>query len=363
MSKETKRIDVIAEEAAEWSISLKDGDAKSKAAFAAWLRTSPEHVKEFLSIATLWDALLELAAQPSVAELVELASANTNVVALTDPVISVPKALSETTRSKRRIIPWSIAAGVAVMIVGGALTFISPPEDPNRYTTAIGEQMSLSLDDGSIVMINTQSTLRIAYSEDFRDIFLEKGEALFDVAKNPERPFRVITEHAIIQAIGTQFNVRQVNGDIMVTVVEGIVDVAATNPRSQAGDVAHLTSVDDPLPAIKRSVMLTVGQQARVRSRSGDVAIVDTTVYKAISWQQRRLVFESLSLKDVVDEFNRYNDPPLLIDDVDLKQLPISGVFRSNDRESFVKFLSEMQLAKSHTRSDGTIVLRGVQSD
>jgi transmembrane sensor len=105
---------------------------------------------------------------------------------------------------------------------------------------------------------------------------------------------------------------------------------------------------------------LTVGQQARVESLSGQVAVTETRVAKATAWRERRLVFESLSLRDVIDEFNRYNDPPLAIEDPGLEQLPISGVFRANDRESFVQFLSQMQLAEADVRDDGTIVLRPV---
>jgi len=367
MSKDTssKRIDTIAEEAAEWYVVLKDADARTKKSFAAWLQTSPEHIHEFLAIASLWDALPELSSQPSVAELVALASAEPNVVAFSSPD-SVPSARIETPKVRRRNFAGVAAAAaatatLAAVVIGGALTLMPPADDPNLYSTAIGEQTSLPLADGSIVTLNTQSTLRVAYSEGFRDIYLREGEALFDVAKDAARPFRVITEHAVIQAVGTQFNVHNHNGDVTVTVVEGIVDVntnvGAVNPSGEIGTVL----LAEAPAVIEQAVRLTVGQQARVAA--GEVAVIDTTIDRAIAWQQRRLVFESLSLKDVIDEFNRYNDPPLLIDDHVLEALPISGVFRSNDRESFVQFLAQMQLAESHTRSDGTIVLRGMASE
>ena len=91
---------------------------------------------------------------------------------------------------------------------------------------------------------------------------------------------------------------------------------------------------------------------------AGEVAVVEVAVDKATAWRERRLVFESMKLAEVIDEFNRYNDPPLVIEDPNLGAIPISGVFRANDRASFVGFLQTMSLAESEVREDGTIVLR-----
>ena len=214
-----------------------------------------------------------------------------------------------------------------------------------------------------MVTINTQSTLKIAYSNQFRDIHLASGEALFDVAKDPERPFRVMTEHAVVTAVGTQFNVRNVADDVVVTVVEGSVDVEATHRASLGpGQVGVTPAANAPAgrqPEGRQPARLTVGQQARIAA--GEVAVIETAVDKATAWRERRLVFESLTLAEVIDEFNRYNDPPLLIDDPALRELPISGVFRANDRDSFVAFLKTMDLAQSRTLLDGTIVLHGIE--
>ena len=110
-------------------------------------------------------------------------------------------------------------------------------------------------------------------------------------------------------------------------------------------------------------VRLEVGQQAQVKSGVGKPVVADASVEKATAWRQHRLVFESLPLKHVIEEFNRYNDPPTVIADKDLESLPISGVFRSIDRDSFLQFLSQMQLAEHSTRADGTVVLRGMSGD
>jgi transmembrane sensor len=370
MSKEnaSKRSDAIAEEAAEWFVALQNPGPNTKTEFLKWLKLSPEHVNEFLSVGVLWDVLPEVAAQPSTEELVRLAIDDRNVIAL--PGLDAPASEAQPraprqkrlpkNRTRRPWLDFAAAATLAAVVIGGVLMMRPAAEDPNLHSTAIGEQTSLALPDGSLVKLNTQTTIRVAYSEAHRDIELLSGEALFDVAKNPSRPFRVMTGHAVIQAVGTQFNVLNAAEDIIVTVVEGIVDVSARASRDSAGDADRAPNAGAPPPATVEPLRLTVGQQARVQSRSGEVAVVDMEIGKALAWQQRRLVFESLSLKEVIDEFNRYNDPPLQIDDRALEQLPISGVFRANDRESFVQFLTQMQLAQSHTRPDGTIVLRGM---
>ena len=466
MSKENhhKRRDVIAEEAASYLVELESPQADTKAKLAAWLKTSPEHVEEFLAVAELWGALPDVAKQPSIEELVALAAGEDNVIDLaylaeagdhSAPATSsvsntrgsrknprssrscgrlpwerrpaamrsqsrqdgAPTGVFETASSKkgtphscagaspfftseptatpehpsstvahgysgcrgqfdphsspvptrRRLRTWSLrfaaAATIATITIIGALQFLPPPIDPNVHTTAIGEQTSLPLPDGSMVTINTQSTLKIAYSNQFRDIHLVSGEALFDVTKDPERPFRVMTEHAVVTAVGTQFNVRNVADDVVVTVVEGIVDVEATHRASmgpgQVGAAPAVNELAGRQPEGRQPARLTVGQQARIAA--GEVAVIETAVDKATAWRERRLVFESLTLAEVIDEFNRYNDPPLLIDDPALRELPISGVFRANDRDSFVAFLKTMDLAQSRTLIDGTIVLHGIE--
>lgn len=358
MSKENhhKRRDVIAEEAAGYLIELESPEPDTKARLAAWLKASPEHVEEFLAVAELWGALPDVAEQPDIEELVALAAGEENVIDLASvaepkpPVTSSApsKSHAETARamSSRRRRNWGLgltaAASLTAAAVFGVIQLLPPPIDPNVHTTAIGEQSSLPLPDGSLVTINTQSSLQVAYSDRFRDVFLTSGEALFDVAKDPDRPFRVITDQAVVTAVGTQFNVRNVADDVVVTVVEGIVDVEAASPRAR--------------PAVVRPARLTVGQQAHVAA--GEVAVVEAAIEKATAWRDRRLVFESLTLAEVIDEFNRYNDPPLLIEDPRLSAIPISGVFRANDRASFVEFLQTMNLAESQIREDGTIVLR-----
>ena len=377
--KSSRRGDIIAQEAADWLVALADADKQTRKAFAAWLRLSPEHVKEFLCVSAIWGMLPELSSQPSIEELVGAAATEPNVVALPDrdqsearrtPTRKPRREPGRTPRREPRSTPgrsssrarWmGRAAGLLVAVAVVAILLISPPaEDPDLYATVTGEQSSIPLPDGSLVTLNTRSMMRIAYSDEYRDVHLGDGEALFDVAKDTGRPFRVITEQAVIEAVGTQFSVRKGIDEVTVTVVEGLVEVS----RNAGGAKAEM--LVDGEPYAERSsqpVRLEVGQQAQVKSGVAKPVVVDVSVEKAIAWRQHRLVFEALPLKHVIEEFNRYNDPPTAIEDKELESLPISGVFRSIDRDSFLQFLAQMQLAESSTRADGTIVLRGMSGD
>jgi transmembrane sensor len=332
---------------------------KTKTEIVAWLRSSPENVEELLSVAALWDVLPELSSQPSPEQLIALARADDNIVKLPGGHPVTTESKSGQNGNPRWFVGLAAAATLAAVVVGGSLYVVPPSADPNSFTTLIGEQSSLPLPDGSIMTLNTQSTVRISYSDKFRDIYLGRGEALFEVAKDRDRPFRVITDHAVVQAVGTQFNVYNNQGGVTVTVVEGIVDVQSLR-NSVSGAVADSAVIGQSPFISDRVDRLTVGQQATVDAESGQIAVIETAIETATAWRQRRLVFEAMPLNDVIVEFNRYNDPPLVLDDPILEHLPISGVFRSNDRDSFVQFLSQMRIAESHTLNDGTIALRGI---
>ena len=351
----SKSSDVIAEEAADWVVALTDGDERTNKAFAAWLRLSPEHVKEFLSVSAIWGTLPGHAAQPSAAELARLADMQPNVVAMPGAAANESRPTALPASSRRR---WMARAAVVLVAVaaGATLLVLFPRNDPNLYTTATGEQSSMPLPDGSLMTLNTQSAIRVAYTEEYRDVHLADGEALFDVARDVGRPFRVITRQAVFQAVGTEFNVRQDSDKVTITVIEGAVDVS---PLTGGATLSAFAEGRREKSELVGRLRLEVGQQAQVAAGVVETTAEDAVVEAAVAWRQHRLVFKDLPLKQVIEEFNRYNAPPVEIRDPKLELLPISGVFRSDDRDSFLQFLSQMRLAESSTRADGTIVLTG----
>ena len=378
----SRRIDRITDEAALWYVKAQDPgfSASDREELASWLAASAEHVKEYLSVAAVTQDVRELAGAFDVDALLRLAQASAdeaNVVSLPDVGVqvdavqvdslpdaeiqrrsrpAVPESTKPSEARRWRPVVWSMAVTLTVVAVVGLVYLKLPRAD--LYTTSVGEQVSFLLDDGSVVTLNARSRLRVVYTDTSRDIHLTAGEAMFDVVGDSDRPFRVITERAVIRAIGTQFNVRHRGSDTTVTVVEGIVDVQLVpNPRSPPGEVGE--APDESTAALSSVVSqptrLEVGQQARVSS--GAVAVVDTNIQKTMSWRERRLTFDAWTLADVVQEFNLYNDQHIVVIDADLAARSISGAFSADDRGSFALFLSEAGIASFESRADGTIML------
>ena len=360
MKEVSRRSELFAKEAADWVVVLGDADEQTRKAFAVWLRASPENVKEFLSVAAIWGTLPELSEQPSAEELVRLAAKQPNVVALPRAARSESEQPPAGQSSRRQWIARAAAIALVAVAIGAIFFVMQPEENAILYATLTGEQSSVPLPDGSVVNLNTQSRMRVKFSEEFRDVHLVEGEALFNVERDAKRPFRVITEHALIEAVHTQFNVRQDSNAVTVTVTEGVVVVSSATVG--AGTDLSVDGQSGETDS-SQSVRLNAGQQTQVGSDITEAVVVDTKVENAIAWRQHRLIFDALPLKQVIEEFNRYNDPPAVIEDRQLESLPISGVFRSNDRDSFLQFLSKMQIAEYARRADGVIVLKGGPAD
>ncbi|MCY4256263.1 MAG: FecR domain-containing protein [Gammaproteobacteria bacterium] len=345
----SRRRELLAAEAAQWLAALEGADAARREQFAQWLRASPEHVREFLAAAAVWDSLPGVSAQPSAEALVRLASRSDNVVALegAHPGAANPRAK----RLGRWRWGWAAAtAAAAALALAAALRLLAPVAAPPAmdYATEVGEQLSVSLADGSMITLNTRSALRVAYSEARRDVYMGGGEALFEVAEDSARPFRVFADSALIEAVGTRFNVRKRPGEVAVTVLEGAVDVSPGRSGANAAAI-------QPPPAVR----VVADQQAR--AAAGKVVLVDRDASAVIAWRERRLVFDALPVRDVLAEFDRYQAQPVVIADPAIAALPISGVFRSDDRESFLQFLDQMGIAEHSRRPDGVILLSAME--
>ncbi len=339
-----EHLDRISDDASAWFERLQDPGPGTNEAFAAWLKASAENVYEFLQIASLRNDLCDLGEDPNLEQLIEAATASEdeNVVSLFE---SQTAELPVLTRVPRRWFAGSVvAAVVAATIILGVFELAL---DADSFQTAIGEQTSFPLPDGSMVTLNTQSRIELQFTDTYRDVVLSGGEVLFDVAKDPQRPFRVVAGDTIIQALGTAFNVYHRNAGTTVTVVEGTIEVRSR--QAQALPVQQATD----LP-----VIVTVGQQASVDVRSRRIAVVETDPERATAWRERRLFFDNRPLSEVIDEFNLYNDPPIVIADADLETLPVTGSFNANDRASFILFLEKIGIATASVEHDGRISLR-----
>lgn len=311
---------LIAQHAADWLRRLQSADPAEHAAFIAWLKQSPVHVQEILLAMSVDDALDGFDAQRRI-DLDALLGDARNVVPLRTDTRVTP-AIKQPSRQKRWLV--GLAASVLLAVTAGLLL----PSLLNRtkFETTLGEQRAISLEDGSVVHLNTLSRIRTDYSAGARDIYLVEGQAIFRVAHDAQRPFRVHTDTAIVQAIGTQFDVRQLAGRTQVAVIEGVVQVS-TLPASKA----------DKAPEPQQ---LRAGQVAAVGSATESVAAPKVTDVKDITaWQQRRLVFRKDRLSDIAAEFNRYGRVKMNVEGEQLRAREFSGTFDADDATLLLSFL------------------------
>ncbi len=231
---------------------------------------------------------------------------------------------AETPKWSRRhvILTGSIAAGIAaVSIVGGAM-WESGHEgviaSKTEYATRIGQTREILLSDGSIITLNTNSRVTVEFSKDIRAIRLVQGEALFDVAKNKDRPFVVHAGDTQVRAVGTSFTVSLLpQRPIEVLVREGVVELkrAATSPVWVGASTRALAPRGAPIVAVPVSV---------------------TMLTRDLAWQYGRIALDNQTLQAAANEFSRYSDVRIVVDPA-IANRTVTGLFASNDPVGFAK--------------------------
>ncbi len=326
-----------AEIAAEWLLRLETEGPGCQAAFAAWLTQSPLHVREFLALSGLSTKLRDIDPRRSIDVEGLIAAARGNVVPLQEQISrrTLPAARARWRR------PGRLAAALAVLAALGWY-LAGAPAGNTTYTTATGEQHTVKLSDGSIVSLNTRSRIAVDFDDGHRDIRLLTGEALFFVAPDAARPFRVFTGDAQIQALGTRFNVRRKSDGTVVAVVEGSVNVSTTTNRNK-----H--------PAAAR--VLTAGEAVRIGADGNIDSQAMADAGEAIAWRQRRLMFRERPLSEVAAEFNRYNTLQVRIEGEDLRRKLMTGAFDADNPRGLIRFLAK-DGALSVTEEGDTAVIR-----
>jgi transmembrane sensor len=326
--------------AAHWLAVLSDENCTDaeRQQFFEWLRASTHHVDEFLRLSTLarYATRRELWPADSVESLVAAARASRNVTPLR------AGSTREADEPRRRWLPQAIAAGAVIAIVGGLL--LSGPRLPGlfdpTYTTQVGEQRSIALEDGSVVELNSRSTLRTHFTKGLRAVELTDGEAIFRVAKDAKRPFRVRTGATDIVAVGTAFNVNASDARTIVTVLEGRVRV---NDRTANRAAAALAA----------NIELAVGEQLIVSRTQPVVRLSLPDPEKVTSWTERRLIFEDTPIASAAAEFARYSPRQIHVDDLQLGARRITGVFDATDPASLIEFLGSDESVEVRTEGNG----------
>jgi transmembrane sensor len=189
------------------------------------------------------------------------------------------------------------------------------------YTTKVGETQVVPLADGSIITLNTNSKVAVRYSSERREIRLERGEVLFDVAKNKKRPFIVLAGDTQVRAVGTSFTVKLLpEQPVQVLVQEGVVEVKR--------------------PEIPEASPVRVAANTRVVAlRAAPIVIEEVPqaqVARDLAWKVGRIAFDNQTLKAAAQEFSRYSPTEIQIDP-SVADETITGLFVSNDPVGFAR--------------------------
>jgi transmembrane sensor len=324
----------VYEEACDWFGECRSSelDAAARRDFDRWLRQSPDHIAAYLEVAALYQegGAAIPASEADVEALIAAAvQHHDNVVDLSPSAGVREPVVPSVSRSKPRrrfAIVASLATAAAVLVVVSLMFW------PQTYVTGIGEQRSIVLADGSTVELNSRSKIRIRFSAERRGVELIEGQALFKVAKDHARPFVVDSDGTLVRAVGTQFDVYRKREGTIVTVVEGRVAVLAE------GGSNDVTFAEPATAALGPGLLVSAGEQVTVNESSAQRA-AHPNIDSATAWRQRELVFDTASLFEVAEEFNRYNTRRLVIDKDEHYDFHISGVFSSTDPSSLIRFL------------------------
>lgn len=362
----------IYDEASEWLIELQveDSDSRMRERFATWLDTSPEHVRAYLEVVSLWEDASGLDQQRllDVDALMAAAKAERNLFPLeiasaenSQAGVNTPGTRTDTVQHKYRKVAFPALAASTVALLSAALYWNSWLR--GLHSTAVGEQRTLALADGTIVELDADTSIRERFAGKERLVELLKGQALFRVAVNVTRPFIVRSDTVTVRVIGTQFDVQRRATGTTVTVLEGRVAVSPTVERHLSTSVSvqdsRLEPVE-PIPAlvpapsqnakgtssVNKEVLLEAGQQLSLPDRKGSSAPQPADLHSATAWTQQRLIFKSTKLSDAAEEFNRFNSQKLIVDASGLDDFEVSGTFEAFDPKSlerFVKFLRDQQ--------------------
>jgi transmembrane sensor len=345
----------IAERAAEWHgvLSRRDIDGlgeKDSAEFMAWLEESPKHVREFL-LQHAWDVEtrgIDARREILVEEIIQKLPAN--VVALEhESGRDSPKPPYSSSRPANRRLGrrsrWAAGVAAALAVIAVASWQL---HSKRTFSTAIGESRTVELEDGSKIELNTASQVRIAFTDELRDVQLLRGEALFKVRHDARRPFRVLAGPSVIQAVGTEFNVNRRPLGILVAVIEGKVRV-----YTRSADGSRLA----PLPRTARREILVAGEQARLSERGQIHEREQIEETNALAWRQRRLVFRDDALADIAAEFNRYNSTLQIAVEGAAQRKRYGGIFDADDPESIVRFVAHDEDLVVR-KEEGRIIIR-----
>lgn len=334
----------VDDRAAQWLLRLqRSPDEAALAEFEVWRAADPAHDAAFAAIADVWDVFDEVAAEPELIKAREDALNRARASARSRWGAQPP------VRAIGALAACLVLAVTVAVFLWPEATRDEPVEAVMAmvFETGIGETRVVTLDDNSRLSLDAMSRARVSYSTEGRLVDLESGQAFFDVAHDPGRPFEVTAGGKTIVALGTAFNVELVGDDVLVTLIEGRVAVSDAAPNGEVADT----------PAPEAVQELTPGQRLTAAGDGPGQVDLDSNTAATTAWRRGMLVFEDEPLGRAVERMNRYSRIPLVTGDDAAAALAVSGVFEAGDADAFVGALQSYFGVTVERLDDGSVVI------
>lgn len=322
--------------AADW-LSRRDAGwtPDDEQAFNEWLAASAEHATAWTELQQTWKAFDRTSDPRIAAEMLRELGVR---------------------RRRRRLRAYTLSAvgGLAAILAFVTFQPASPPVAPNASVVArslITRPAHRTLSDGSVVELNADAEIAVNFTETRRDVRLLRGEALFAVAKNPARPFIVTAGNVTARAVGTQFSVSFGTHETAVLVTEGRVAVARIDPEHSAADA----TADSVLVEAGRRVSIAADPAAPSMPQSETISLPDQE--RILAWRGPRLTLSNTPLSEAVAALNRENRTQITIQSEALAQMRLSGVFRADNAEGFVRLLEESYGVRVDRQADKVVLV------
>jgi len=349
--------DAVHETAADWFARLQDPNLSldDTLSWQSWMSADRRHAQAFRRIEETWQRFRGLP-RPALASEITLAADTYNG--------SVPVSqwltMAPASQLRRHSLKLALAASIAVVAVGAALVLYLDNSSNSAGSvagtiveTAVGENRTVKLADGSSIALGGRTRVEVALSADFRRLTLSHGEAFFVVAKDPSRPFSVHAGSATLTALGTAFNVRRADDRIVVAVVEGRVLVEPRLPVIQ-----QLPLLRETVSKKRRPLPLEAGNQTTVDEAGFESAARLADNAAATAWQTGRLAFEREPLRYVLEDVNRYTSKPIVMSDDSVGDLKITGTVLSDNIGGWVSSLESAFALQAIDERDRIVLKR-----
>jgi transmembrane sensor len=337
--------DSIRQAAAQWIARSDAGLTDAEAAeFSRWREADPRHAAALSRYEMLWCSLDRPRGLGVAAE--------------------VHRGLATLRRreGRRRLATSAIALAVIVGWIGWNIPGLLPRSDGSDGVVVVMRPERRVLSDGSVIEHSAQSHVEIDFTAaNVRRVTLHRGEAHFQVEKDPDRPFVVVAAGTEVRAVGTAFAVQLGAASVEVVVTEG--RVAVHSPTPAAGETASSTPVPPALvDSGHRLVVELVPTGNAPPPLAGQVEAISADLLdERLAWRNFRLEFSGTPLGDVIATFNRHaserGGDRFVLADAELRRVPFSGVIRVDDKEALVRILEHGFGLRADRGGEGEVIL------